>query len=162
MTLIPRAEQWQYRDFNKDTSKWKQAAFEAARESGEDEFSRDLNALVFEQSYTLDDQTRLLDDESVRETKDELDRLAEIADMRSRYNQDALAIQKSIIRDGPEFMAKIDRDPNTGMSTFDIIELNRKTVSGFMDRNLIQRQAIPTYIGNQNYNPFGEIRASEL
>lgn len=162
LTVIPREEQWQYRDYNKDTNIWKKAAFEASKESGEDEFSRDLNELVFEQSFSLDDQIRLLDEKSIQDTKNELERIAEIANRRSKYNQDALAIQKSIIRDGPAFMAKIDKDPNTGLSTFDIIELNRQTVTKFMDRNLIQRQAIPTFESSRNYNPYGEIRASEL
>lgn len=162
LTLIPREEQWQYRDINKDEAIWKRAATEAAIESGEDEFSRDLNALVFEQSYTIEDQTRLLDENSIRETKDELDRIVEMANERSKYNEEALSIQKEFIKNGSEFMTKIDKDPNTGMSHIDIIKLNRQTIEKFMNQNLIQRQAIPTFVSERNYNPFGELRISEL
>ena len=108
LTLIPREEQWQYRDINKDEAIWKRAATEAAIESGEDEFSRDLNALVFEQSYTIEDQTRLLDENSIRETKDELDRIVEMANERSKYNEEALSIQKTtnlVLDDWPSSIA---------------------------------------------------------
>jgi len=162
LTLIPREEQWRYRDINKDEAIWRRAATEAAIESGEDEFSRDLNALVFEQSYTIEDQTRLLDENSIRETKDELDRIVEMANQRSKYNEEALSIQKEFVKNGSEFMAKIDKDPNTGLSHLDVIKLNRQTIGRFMDQNLIQRQPVPTFASAQNYNPFGELRISEL
>ena len=85
-----------------------------------------------------------------------------MANQRSRYNEEALSIQKEFVKNGSEFMAKIDKDPNTGLSHLDVIKLNRQTIGRFMDQNLIQRQHVPTFASAQNYNPFGELRISEL